>query len=217
MSTAYLKLETFRKYAAIFENVKANETLKTALAEHGYDDTAMEKGKALYDIALEKLKIHQATADKQKQASANFTNALEAIRKTYASDRKKAKIIFDEQPETLSILGLKSGISERVQASIEQIEVFYTKLQASEELRTPLEVLKITSQHINQKAEEIQKVRKLYLTFLKEKGESQNATKQKNAAFLEVDKWVKKFYSIAKIALEEEPQLLEVIGKFVRS
>ena len=53
--------------------------------------------------------------------------------------------------------------------------------------------------------------------YLREKGESQDATKEKDAAFAKMDDWMSEFYAVAKIALEDKPQLLESLGKFVRS
>lgn len=48
-------------------------------------------------------------------------------------------------------------------------------------------------------------------------GVAQNATKTKNNAFKELEKWMGAFFAIARIALEDEPQLLESLGKFVKS
>jgi hypothetical protein len=53
--------------------------------------------------------------------------------------------------------------------------------------------------------------------YLREKGESQDSTKAKDAAFAKLDDWMSEFYAVAKIALEDNPQLLESLGKFVRS
>lgn len=53
--------------------------------------------------------------------------------------------------------------------------------------------------------------------YLKEKGESQDATKIKDAAFAKTDDWMSEFYAVAKIGLEDNPQLLEALGKTVRS
>ena len=39
----------------------------------------------------------------------------------------------------------------------------------------------------------------------------------KNKAFEAMNKWVKEFYEVAKIALSDRPQLLESIGKLVKS
>jgi len=52
---------------------------------------------------------------------------------------------------------------------------------------------------------------------LREVGESQDATKIKDAAFVKMDDWMSEFYAVAKIALEDNPQLLESLGKLVRS
>lgn len=49
------------------------------------------------------------------------------------------------------------------------------------------------------------------------RGENQQATKDKDKAFADLEKWVSEFYSIARIALEDKPQLLESLKKFVRS
>lgn len=56
-----------------------------------------------------------------------------------------------------------------------------------------------------------------YADYIREKGESQQATQDKNKAFDAVTKWVSEFYAVAKIALEDQPQLLESVAKLVRS
>lgn len=47
--------------------------------------------------------------------------------------------------------------------------------------------------------------------------ESQQATQSKKAALLQLKAWMDKFDATAKIALYDKPQLLEVLGIFVRS
>lgn len=51
----------------------------------------------------------------------------------------------------------------------------------------------------------------------KELGESQDATDVKNAAMTQMDEWKEDFDAIANIALYDKPQLLEVLGIFVRN
>jgi hypothetical protein len=53
--------------------------------------------------------------------------------------------------------------------------------------------------------------------FYWELGEYQDTTKSKNAALFELKEWMDDFVGIAKIALYDKPQLLEVLGIFVRS
>ncbi|MGQ7868483.1 hypothetical protein [Sunxiuqinia sp. sy24] len=48
-------------------------------------------------------------------------------------------------------------------------------------------------------------------------GESEDTTKQKDTAFANLDEWMSNFYAVAAIALKDHPQLLEALGKSVRS
>lgn len=47
---------------------------------------------------------------------------------------------------------------------------------------------------------------------LKEKGEAQSATEARDTAFDALQEWVRDFINIARIALEDQKQLLEVLG-----
>lgn len=102
----------------------------------------------------------------------------------------------------------------RTNKLLEDIEAFYKELKAKPDLLTPLNKLKITAEHIETQLTALADVKQAEATYVLERGESQQATKDKDAAF---EKWVREFYAIAKIALEDKPQLLESIGKFVRS
>jgi len=50
-----------------------------------------------------------------------------------------------------------------------------------------------------------------------ELAESQDMTKNKNAALIALKEWIDDFDISAKIALYDQPQLLEALGIFVRS
>lgn len=217
MGQKRLTIEAFHNYGAIFENISKNELLKNELAEYGYDNQEIAKGKALYDNAAQKLDLNKTESAEEKMAYDAFSKKFEELKKTYTTDRKKAKIIFKDEDTVLTVLVIKGVMSIRINGLLEDIDTFYKQLQAKEELRTPLKRLKITDEHIAEQLKALTEVRQAYLQYTNEKGESQQATKNKDAAFAELEKWVREFYSIAKIALEDQPQLLESLGKFMRN
>lgn len=207
----------FQNYGNIFENISKNETLKNELAEYGYDSEEIAKGKALYDVAAEKLDINKTETAEEKLAYDQFRKKFEALKKSYTTDRKKVKIIYKNEAATLSVLGVKGTASIRITEFLDGVDTLYKQLKASEDLRKPLARLKITEEHITAQLEALEEVKTAYNAYTKEKGESQKATKDKDKALAELEKWVREFYAIAKIALEDQPQLLESIGKFMRS
>lgn len=212
----YVTIQDFQNYGTIFENINKNDVLKTELAEYGYDETEIAKGKALYDDASQKLDLNKTETAEEKLAYDAFAKKFGELKKTYATDRKKVKIIYKDDDRTLSALAVKGVASIRTVALLDDMDTLYKQLQTNETLRNPLKRLKITDEHIAAQLTLLEEVKKKYSDYLKEKGESQQATKDKDEALAKLEKWVREFYAITKIALEDKPQLLESVGKLVR-
>lgn len=217
MANYRITSEKFKNYGFIFENISKNDILKTELAEYGYGEQEIAQGKALYDTAAKMYETNLRETSEEALAYNEFSKKLEAFKITYASDRKKAKIIYKEEPKILTALHIKGIAPLRTSKLLEDIEAFYKELKVKPDLLAPLNKLKITTEHIEAQLSALSSVRQAEATYALEKGESQQATKDKDAAFAAFEKWVREFYAIAKIALEDKPQLLESIGKFMRS
>jgi hypothetical protein len=99
---------------------------------------------------------------------------------------------------------------------LETVRKFYTTSIADVEIQTKLSRLKITPDDLNAAKALIPEVETLRAAYLKEKGESQDATTLKDAAFAKLDAWMSEFYAVARIALEDNPQLLEALGLIVK-
>ena len=77
--------------------------------------------------------------------------------------------------------------------------------------------MKITETEIDAAKTKLNELDIARTEYLKEIGESQAATKAKDAAFAKIDDWMSEFYAVARIGLEDNPQLLEALGKIVKS
>ena len=100
---------------------------------------------------------------------------------------------------------------------LETVKKFYSVAGKDNQIQTKLLRLKINTENITAANTMIGELETARAEYLREKGESQDATKAKDAAFEKMDDWMSEFYAVAKIALEDSPQLLESLGKFVRS
>ncbi len=65
---------------------------------------------------------------------------------------------------------------------------------------------------LEQALSQLQSVRALRLTSLQKKGQAQHATQQRDMAMKELQEWLSRFRAAARLALADEPQLLEVLG-----
>lgn len=213
----FSEAETLEQYRVALENVTTQTEIATIMAEFGYDETTLTEGKNLLTKTREAFDFNKKEDDETSEAYNNFATQKENLAKTYSLHRKKAKVIFRKDPITLSKLALTGSLPTAYIKWLEVVKKFYTVVTNDTDLQTKLLRLKITTEEINNTTQQITNLELARATYLQEKGESQDATKAKDKAFSEIDDWMSEFYAVAKIALEDNPQLLESIGKFVRS
>ena len=208
---------TLELYRVALENVQEQPEIATVMAELGYDSALITEGKQLLEQTRNIFDFNKTEDDETSVAYADFSNRKKDLETIYSLHRKKAKVVFRKDPVTLKQLALDGSLQKSYVKWIETVKKFYTVAATNTEIQGKLARLKITPEDItatNTKVTELEKARAEYL---REKGESQDATKAKDAAFAKIDDWMSEFYAVAKIGLEEKPQLLEALGKIVRS
>ena len=209
--------EVLEQYRVSFENVEKQSEIATIMAEFGYDETLLTEGKTLLTKTRAAFDFNKKEDDETSEAYKNFTTLKENLATTYTLHRKKAKVIFRKESTTLNKLSLSGSLPTAYIKWLETVKKFYTVASSDSEIQSKLVRLKITTEELNGTIEQISNLELARAEYLREKGESQDATKQKDKAFGEIDDWTSEFYAVAKIALEDNPQLLESLGKFVRS
>lgn len=218
MSKNYLSNEQMLQvYGALFLNLSKENEISTELSEYGYNEDKINVGKKLFEKARQEYDKNKKETAEENTSYALFKKKFDEVTKIYSTDRKKAKIIFKEEEDKLKKLSLKGTSSKNIANLVVKMRLLYQNLDTDESLLNAVKILKVTPENVKKQLTEITEAERLYANYLQEKGESQQATKDKDKAFADLEKWVKELYTIAKIALEDKPQLLESLGKLVRS
>lgn len=215
--TRSTEAETLELYRVALENVENQPQIAAIMTDLGYDTEAINQGKELLAQTRNVYDLNQTEDDETSEAYADFSGKKEELEDIYSIDRKKAKVIFRKNPVLLEQLDLNGPIPRTYMRWLEALKKFYSIASSDPDIQNKLARLKISAEDItatNTKVTELESARAEYL---REKGESQNATKAKDSAFAKIDDWMSEFFAVAKIGLDDKPQLLEALGKTVKS
>jgi hypothetical protein len=204
-------------YRIALENAVQNSRISQALGELGYDDQLLAEGRSLWEetknLFLEKMEKATGKSD----AYAHFAGKWEEFDELYSMHRKKAKVKFRKDPEVLEKLHIDRVSPRSYERWIKDVEVFYLTLKENEDLRSRLSVLKVTDEELARAAQLLEELLEKRRIFVDEKGEAQDATANKDLLFDRLDDWMSEFYATARIALEDNPELLESLSKQVKN
>ena len=198
-------------------NVKEHALIATTMEEYGYDSDEIAVGDQALSETIDKYNFNKQEDNETRESKDDFNKKTDAIFEANDSHRRKAKVVFKNDPLLLQTLGL-SGPKPRAYVNrLANMKTFYQVLQDKPELTARIVRLKVTEEELTNTPAAITEVEKARANYLLEIGESQVATKEKDAAIAKLDNWIREFNAVAKIAFEDQPQLLEVLGILARS
>ena len=209
--------QTLEQCRVAFENTASQPQISSIMAEYGYDAATMAIGKALYDETRLSFDSNKKETDEEAAAYATFAAKEDQLSNIYAQHRKKAKVVFRNDSVTADMLEISGSLPQAYIKWLEIVKKFYNVALADSNIQSGLSRLKVTPNDLTAAQALIPEVEAARATYLKEKGESQDATTKKDTAFAKLDSWMREFYAVAKIALEDTPQLLESLGKVVKA
>lgn len=217
MANTYLsKQEILQNYGILFENIKNHTDVASKISEYGYNEEKIAKGKELYSKVNEMYLKNIEETQLETSAYKLFKESFDAVLENYRSDKKRIRVVFKENQDVLKNLRLVGRESYSHANLLDDMFVMYNTLQKDETLKEEVAQFKVTSENIDKQLLALEEVKKLLAAYTLKKGDKQQSTKNANQSFDELSKWVRKFFEVAKLALEDQPQLLESLTKVVK-
>jgi len=209
--------EILEQYRIALHNARHQAAIAEILEEFGYGPDSLAVGDA--KLAAARSAFDGLRTEKSEASAAHhvFTTKRDELVDMYALDRRKARAVLTKDPVIAKQLAILGNTPRSYIRMLEAARTFYSVSLAHPEIQARLAQLRITADHLNHANNLLGEVETARANYFKELGEAQQATKFKDEAFAEIDDWMKDFYAIAKIALEESPQLMESLGRLVRS
>ena len=198
-------------------NAKNQPEIARALADVGYDTEVLNEGETILNATRQAYEANQTEDDETSEAYQAYSSLLERLEKIYSRHRKKAKVIFDGNMVIMDRLNISGALPRAYVSWLETVRRFYVVALEDAAIQEELLRLRVTPEEINECTRLIAELVNARSNYLREKGESQAATDTKNKAFDKLDQWMGDFYKVARIALEDQPQLLEALGKTIKN
>lgn len=207
---------TLELYRVALENAEKQPEISTIMAELGFDSAKISEGKTLLAQTRSAFDFNMTEDDETSAAYALFSSKKTELEKAFQLHRKKAKVVFRNDSLTADKLAISGEMQRTYIKWLEAVKKFYRVSTTDTEIQSKLARLAITAEQLTAANTLLNDLETARAEYLKEKGESQDATKAKATAFAKIDDWMSEFYAVAKIGLEDNPQLLEALGKTVK-
>lgn len=217
MSNYFSDVEFIESARVAQQGAKDKTEIATALAEVGYTVEVIAEGEALTQTAITCYETNFREDNETRSSYKTFSNLKNELVQLFRADRKKARIVFRKDPVTLQNLDIHKPEPRVYVDWLQNMKKFYEVAVADASIQFALARLKVTVEGLTANQAKISELEAARVDYLQEEGESQQATKEKDAAIEALSDWMSDFKAVAKIALEDKPQLLESLGIFVRS
>jgi hypothetical protein len=212
MSTISTSLSDFFAEATVLlTNAQEHADIAAALDVYGYDAATLAEGQALLDTARGLYDAQIREYGEQHAATQAFVDASEAADKVYGDHRRLSKLAFKNDAQRQTDLHLDEHKPRAFSSWYQQARHFYTALLADSEAQTALARFNVTADDLSAAQAQVEGVASLNNAQEQEKGEAQAATQERDAAIEALDDWLADFRVVARIALEDDPQLMEAL------
>jgi hypothetical protein len=213
MSTTHTGIEARLALAQIaIANAIADPDLSAALAAYGYTTERLKEGSKLRERAhtLHQRRIIEygnllAASDAHEQAQRQAQDS-------YMRQVKVARIALKNNRGALQKLSLV-GVRKRAQFGwLAQAQQFYANALSEPEILARLNAFGISQAQLASSQSQLNLVAASHATRQQRKGAAQDATHQRDLAIAALHSWMGDFVKVARVALQDRPQLLEKIG-----
>lgn len=194
-----------------------NQEILNALSQFGYTKERIQQGKDLWHTANELIIIQIKEYGDQYGATQNSKAQWEISYSNYMVMLKLIRVAFKGNTGALNTLLATGRRSKSLSGWLRESRVLYKNLLENPDFIARIDLYGITKSKLHYDLKKIDEVAANYQLQLKETAEAQQATLNRDKALDELYNWFSDFRAIARIALYENPQMLEALGFLVRS
>lgn len=197
-------------------NAGADKDLAAALLPYGYDPDKLGEGTALVNALAAAQAAQSREYGEQFEATEDAEDAFEAARAVYMRHVAISRIAFEGDTSLTGALGLRGDRADDRPGLMAQARTYYTNALASAEALADLGALNVDRVSLEAGEAALNAAALAAAVQTEETGEAQEATVVRDAAARVLAAWLARFFKVAKVACDGQPQLRERLGLLER-
>jgi hypothetical protein len=194
------------------KGVRNNPEIAEKMSAFSYTPERLNEGEQLLEKVTRLMTAQVEEYSDQYVASGDFSKLWKKAYGVYMVTLKVMRVAFMEQPEMLQRFNATGKRNRSLSGWLRDAKIMYTNVLNSPESLEVMAQYGYTAEKLEKEFQEVIEVERLHTIQLKEKGQAQQSTAERDEAFDALCRWYSKFRAIARIALYEKPQLLEALG-----
>lgn len=199
------------------QNALNNADLAERLSKRSYTAEKIQIGIALQSSAQSSYETQIREYGDAIAASDAYEEKRNELRETTKDMRSIARVACKANPEFQQLLGLNRKLKQSWSGWVTQTESMIHNALQKPELIEILAPFGYPQEVFTQLKEELDALPALKSNRESETAEAQQATRDRDVAIDTLDDWMQDFFTIAKIAVKDKPELMELLGRVVPS
>ncbi|WPP51721.1 hypothetical protein [Catalinimonas niigatensis] len=212
-NTNVLVSKLFAEAQRYIENASSHPEIQKKMSQNGFTPKRYLEGRAFLDAARAmQIEKHQKYGEKQDIAS-QIREDVRMARQQFMEHVAITKFAFRKMPSTLEKFNVRLT-SRKIEAWLLQASEFYRTAALYSDKLSPHG---LSAEEISQSAATIEALSASRNQRIMKKGDAEEATRLRDQSLKALRIWMQDFRGIAKVALRDTPQLLEVLGMVVKT
>jgi hypothetical protein len=186
------------------------------LSVYGYTQEKINEGAELAANVMSMMTLQTKEYGDKFTSTEELTKMFGECYGRYMIIIKLARITFKNEKGILYTLRATGKRKRSYSGWLSDARALYGNLLQNVEWVNEIGRFGVTRERLESEYSLVQEFERLYHNKLKEAGEAQQMTKDRDDAIDELSNWHSDFRAVARIALYEKPQLLEILGIVVK-
>lgn len=201
----------FHNSRTALTNARDNQRIYSLISAYNFDTAKLEQGLTLLDRLVAADKAKTDSHGLQLVARRTMLKLLEETHPVYMEHANFAKLHSRTNTARLSRMILFTPKESNVNNWLRQTDTFYTNIFLDPDLLASLESSTITAEKLTANYEKVKTITAASIKYQETIGLAQTATAARNKLIEEFNFFMKEFIFVCRVALKNEPQLLEIL------